>query len=386
MQNAIAGIEIMDRVKLIMALLMGFLISAWGGVNALWADQAPLLTVHFEPGKAFLSDADKSELRRFFESYTIGPQGRVFVVGYTDGTGTKTENHKLSRQRAETVRREIIDAFGIDAGIVMALGKAADIPLADNKTAKGRALNRRAEIYLANGQARKPQRPLGPDDPYWSDIQNLVRDAEEMIKERRLESALLKLRKAHALGADRYSDWHAVFGIAGYYTCAPPEETRAHLVAALDLDPYNFKAREYLSRMDARQKVSRAEVTKDMGRTIETAIGITAIAQQYEYLRLFEVEPLVHRQLETHPVDMWQCVDKQGAPVVYFFNHASAYQWAFAQAMSGTASPVAQAVRSSGLVQEIPSKANVQTPPPGKSTARTHAQNPGKIWESKIFK
>jgi hypothetical protein len=37
-------------------------------------------------------------------------------------------------------------------------------------------------------------------------------------------------------------------------------------------------------------------------------------------------------------------------------------------------------------VQEIPSKANVQTPPPGKSTARTHAQNPGKIWESKIFK
>jgi len=343
-----------------MVLLMGCLVSAWSGVTALKADSIPFLTVHFKTGKALLSDADKSELRRLFDYYTIGPQGRVFVVGYTDGKGTKTENQKLSRQRAETVRREIIGAFGIDAGIVMALGKAAAIPLADNKTAKGRALNRRAEIYLTNVQARKPQRALGPDDPYWSQIQDLVREAEEMIKERRLESALLRLKKAHALGADRYSDWHAVFGIAGYYNSAPPEEIRAHLVAALNMDPYNVKAREYLSRMDARQKVSRAEVTKDMGHSIETAIDITAIAQQYEYLRLFEVVPLVHRELETHPVDVWQCVDGQGAPVVYFFNHASAYQWAFSQASSDNASPGTQAVQAE------------------------HTSD--KIWEAKIFK
>jgi hypothetical protein len=377
---------IMNRIKFIMILLIGCLASAWGGANSFGADQAPILTVHFKPGKSVLSDADKSELRRLFQSFTIGSQGRVFVVGYTDGTGTKSENYKLSRKRAQTVRRAIISAFGVDADIVMALGKGADTPLADNKTVKGRALNRRVEIYLANSQARKPKRALGPDDPYWADIQKLVREAEGQIKARRLEGALQKLKKAHALGGDRYSDWHAAWGIAGYYAAAQPEQTRAHLVAALNLDPYNIKAREYLSRMEARQKVDRGEVTKEMGRSIESAIGITSAAQQYEYLRLFEVEPLAHQEMETHPVDMWQCVDRYGAPAIYFFNHASAYEWAFSQFSSGAALPGNQAVQSSGAAQAMSIKADVPPAPPGNGSARTDAQNPDKIWESRIFK
>jgi hypothetical protein len=376
----------MKRVKFMMIFLMGCLVSAWGGINVTGADPAPSLTVHFEPGKALLSNAEKSELQRLFKSYAIGSPGRVFVVGYTDGKGTKIENQKLSRQRAESVRREIIGTFGVDADIVMALGKGSDIPLADNKTAKGRALNRRAEIYLANGQARKSSQALGPDDPHWSDIQKLVREAEESIKARRLELALQKLKKARALGADNYAEWHAAWGIAGYYAAAPPEEIRVHLVSALHFDPYNFKAREYLSRMDARRKVSRAEVTKDMGRTVETAIGITAIAQQYEYLRLFEVEPLAHRKLEAHPVEMWQCVDNHGAPVVYYFNHSRAYDWAFAQAPAKAALPGVQAVPMNS--SEQPSLIDIDAPPPasGIPPAPSTAQNPDKIWESKIFK
>jgi len=376
----------MKSIKLIVVLLVGCLGSGWPGANAAGTDQDPAATVHFEPGKADLRAADKSELHRLFETYAPGAQGRVFVVGFADVKGAKADNYKLSRQRAETVRREIVSALGIDAGIVMALGKGSDNPVAENRTAKGRALNRRAEVYVVNGELRKPQRAFGPDAPNWSDIQNLVHEAEESIKAHRLGSALQKLKQAHALGADNYADWHAVRGIAGYYAAAPQEETHAHLVTALNLDPYNFKAREYLSRMEARQKVARKEVTKDMGRTLETAIGITTVAQQYEYLGLFEVQPLVHREMEMRPVDMWQCVDRQGAPVVYYFNRSQAYRWAFARSSEEMSTPGAQAVQSTIPEQTISTRGKISPSQPGNGTRLSEKQKSGRIRESKIFK
>lgn len=376
----------MKGIKLIIVLLAGCLGSAWPGANIAGADQDPAITVHFEPGKANLRAGDKSELRRLFETYELDARGRVFVVGHTDAKGSKTENDKLSRQRANAVRREIVSALGIDAGIVMSLGKGADNPVAENGTVKGRALNRRAEVYLVNGRVRKPQRAFGPDAPYRSDIQNLVHEAEKLIKSHNLDSALQKLKQAHALGADHYSDWHAVWGIAGYYAAASQEEIRTHLVTALNLDPDNFKAREYLSRLEARQKVARGEVAKDMGRTIETAIGVTTIAQQYEYLGLFGVEPLVHREMEMHPVDVWQCVDRQGAPVVYYFNRSQAYQWAFARRPEEIPAHSVQAVQSTGLEQTMATRENIPPPQPANGTSLSNKQKPGKVWESKIFK
>lgn len=355
----------MGHFRATIILLVASLAVIWTGARDLKADQTPSLIVHFEPGKIQVGGADKTELRKFFESYTLGPEAKVFVVGYTDATGPATGNRKLSRQRAQSVRHTIVTDCGIDAGMVIALGKGARMPVADNKTIKGRALNRRVEIFLANGQARKPPPAFGPDSPHWSEITEVVREAEQLIKARRMADALQKLKKAHALGADRYSQWHAALGIAGFYAEACLEQTRAHLAAALDLDPYNSKAREYLSRVDARVKVARAQVTKDMGRSAETAIVISDLAQQYEYLRLFEVEPQAHRVLEGQPVDRWQCLDRQGAPVVYYFDHSRVFRWA--------------------LAESPPSDANLRSARDDGADG-TGKQIPGRIWESKLFR
>jgi tetratricopeptide (TPR) repeat protein len=376
----------MIHSKSILILLLAFLFCAFAKTGSAGAEQEPSLVLHFEPGKTRLSTADKAELRRFFQAYTLDSRGRVFVVGYADAKGGKSENYRLSRNRADAVRREIIRVLGVDTDIVMSVGKGAESPVATNRTVQGRALNRRVEVYLANGKVREPPRVFGPGDPYLPQIQDLLRQADASIKARRLADAIQELKQAHALGADHYARWHTLSGIAGYYAGPDLAKARAHLAAAVNLEPFDADAREYLGRVDARQRVANGEVTKDMGHTRETAIGTTAMAQQHEFLRLFEVDPLTHRRLEPHPVEMWQCVDRQGAPVVYYFDVSRAYQLNFAQtpvaaSLSGvkTASPAVQAI-SGTVMSDKPTavEAGKSRPPAGK--------DPGRIWESKLFK
>lgn len=340
------------------------------------------LVLHFGSGKAFLGADDKAKLREFFQKYEVKPESRVFIVGYTDAVGDKHHNYQLSRKRAQAIRREIISAFGFDATVVMAMGRGEENPVADNRHASGRASNRRAEIYLANTGLRKPKRIYGSGDPYLTQIQALVKEAQTLVKQRRLGEAVQILKKARGMGGDHYSDWHATYAIAGFYAQASSAEMRAHLATALKMDPYNFIAREYLSRVDARERVARGEITCEMGLTADSAIDVTAVAQQYEYLRLFQVEPLAHRELEGRPIDVWECVTAQGAPVVYFFDHSRIYDWAFSK---GTATRLPKGGNIKKVVfqekKEVSPISKVAVPPPAPLS-----ENPGKVWESRVFK
>jgi hypothetical protein len=386
LESTLTGLGTMNRSKFILMLCLACLLVAWDGGWCADADQDPSVVLHFEVGKAHLSAAEKTELRRFFQTYDLGAKGRVFVVGYADAKGAKTENDRLSRKRADAVRREIVHTLGVDAGIVMSIGKGARSPVANNRTNHGRALNRRVEVYLANAQIRKPRRVYGPHDPYLGQIQAMLQQADEAIKAQRLTDALQKLKQAQSLGADHYAQWQALAGIAGYYGGADPSDTRAHLASAIHLDPFNADAREYLGRVEAGLKFAKGDVTKTMGHTIETAIPVNAMAQQYEFLRLFEVEPLTHRKLETRSVDMWQCVDRQGAPVVYYFNHSQVYRWAFARSAAANLSPVLGKASFSNKMVPGSAKEDVAAAS-GSDAARPPGQKEsGRIWESKIFK
>lgn len=355
------------------------------------ADESASVAVHFNKNKTSLAEAEKDKIRDLFHKYELGAKGRVFVVGYTDATGSKDYNNKLSRKRAHAVRREIISAFGINPSVVMAMGRGSKTPVADNKQTKGKAQNRRAEIYLVNATLRKPEREYGPNDPYFPAINILVQDADALVRERLFNDALRKLHEARALGGDHYSDWHTVYGIAGYYSGAPVDQVNAHLETAVQLDRYNFKAREFLSRVEARRKFAAGEVTKEMGRTVEEAIGVTAVAQEHEYMRLFGVEPFAHDKLDDRAVDVWQCVDQNKALVTYHFDHAKVYAWAFApkkaklKPQSANPGPKPSQSLPTGVAEGESS---------GQSAAvmETHApvgdisENPRRIWESELFK
>lgn len=73
---------------------------------------------------------------------------KIRIEGHTDNKGSPIENLDLSRDRASTVRRFLIENHRIDGARLVAQGFGADKPIADNKTPQGRAKNRRIEIVI----------------------------------------------------------------------------------------------------------------------------------------------------------------------------------------------------------------------------------------------
>ena len=71
----------------------------------------------------------------------------IVVAGYTDSTGSDRYNQKLSEDRATSVADFLVNKKVKPARLeVVGFGKKN--PVASNKTAKGRSLNRRVEITL----------------------------------------------------------------------------------------------------------------------------------------------------------------------------------------------------------------------------------------------
>ncbi len=87
----------------------------------------------------------------------------VEIQGHTDGAGLADANRKLSQKRAEAVVKYLVSK-GVDKSRLTAKGYGPDVPVADNKTAKGRQLNRRVEFHILDG-GKKGAPPPGPGVP-----------------------------------------------------------------------------------------------------------------------------------------------------------------------------------------------------------------------------
>lgn len=72
---------------------------------------------------------------------------KLDIEGHTDNTGTDKANVPLSQNRAKAVYDYIVGK-GIDASRLTSEGYGSSKPVADNKTAAGRAQNRRVELKL----------------------------------------------------------------------------------------------------------------------------------------------------------------------------------------------------------------------------------------------
>jgi OOP family OmpA-OmpF porin len=77
----------------------------------------------------------------------------VIAVGHTDSIGTEAYNQALSVRRADAVKAYLVEK-GIEKNRVYTEGKGEKQPVADNKTAEGRAKNRRVEIEVVGTRAK----------------------------------------------------------------------------------------------------------------------------------------------------------------------------------------------------------------------------------------
>jgi OOP family OmpA-OmpF porin len=107
----------------------------------------------FDFDKAVLKPAGKASL----DDLTSKLQGInlevIIGVGHTDSIGTDAYNQKLSIRRAEAVKA-YLQSKGIEANRIYTEGKGEKQPVADNKTAAGRAKNRRVEIEVVGTRSK----------------------------------------------------------------------------------------------------------------------------------------------------------------------------------------------------------------------------------------
>jgi outer membrane protein OmpA-like peptidoglycan-associated protein len=105
--------------------------------------------VNFETGKAELTPESQAILDGVAESLVANEEIKVQVGGHTDNTGSAALNKRLSAARAETVRQYLVSK-GVAAERLTARGYGPSKPVASNKTAEGRAQNRRVELTRLN--------------------------------------------------------------------------------------------------------------------------------------------------------------------------------------------------------------------------------------------
>jgi OOP family OmpA-OmpF porin len=106
-----------------------------------------------------------------FDKYVIKPEAKgklddlvsklagvtlevIVAVGHTDWIGTEAYNQGLSERRANAIKQYLVSK-GVEANRIYTEGKGEKQPVADNRTAEGRAKNRRVEIEVIGTRAVK---------------------------------------------------------------------------------------------------------------------------------------------------------------------------------------------------------------------------------------
>ena len=108
----------------------------------------------FDFDKAVLKPEGKAKLDDLASKVKAINLEVIIAVGHTDSVGSDAYNQKLSVRRAEAVKAYLVTK-GIEKNRVYTEGKSEKQPVADNKTAEGRAKNRRVEIEVVGTRPNK---------------------------------------------------------------------------------------------------------------------------------------------------------------------------------------------------------------------------------------
>jgi outer membrane protein OmpA-like peptidoglycan-associated protein len=102
---------------------------------------------NFETGKATLQETAYTVIDELVAYLNRKDDEKIELGGHTDNVGKPAKNLILSQGRANTVRAYLLTK-GIDPSRVTAKGYGSTKPIASNKTAAGKALNRRTEVKI----------------------------------------------------------------------------------------------------------------------------------------------------------------------------------------------------------------------------------------------
>ena len=274
----------------VLALLLVSAAGGRAGERPVMVGETPMHVLHFSANGVSLNDHQRAEIRKLSGSAALAAGHKVFVVGYTDGHGPSERNYILSFERAQAVRREMRKALKLAPEEILAIGRGAENPLADNRSAKGRAQNRRVEIHAARMPSSAEQGPLAAKQ---------AAAVEALVHRLRMEPAPAAFTTP--CGCCRRPASAAVSAWLSGTACTASAVT-------MPMRPWirfkNICARRYRwihsigmhvitwDEIEARAQVDGNRVNlPGMGSSVEAAIPI-ASKSPHQYLRLFKVKPL----------------------------------------------------------------------------------------------
>lgn len=106
--------------------------------------------VNFERGSARLTATARSTLDNVIETLNSYPDALIAIGAHTDSNGDDSANMALSRNRAITVAKYLINR-GVPKNLMSARAFGELVPIADNQSSDGRAQNRRVELVASKG-------------------------------------------------------------------------------------------------------------------------------------------------------------------------------------------------------------------------------------------
>jgi outer membrane protein OmpA-like peptidoglycan-associated protein len=110
-------------------------------------DAVVLQNIQFEFNSSALTEDSQTGIAMLTAFLKRNPELRVELAGHTDDVGNANYNLRLSSERAEVVRKALVDN-GIEASRLTAKGYGTTKPLVPNDSDEHRALNRRTEMIV----------------------------------------------------------------------------------------------------------------------------------------------------------------------------------------------------------------------------------------------
>lgn len=102
----------------------------------------------FISGSAKLQSSSFRGLNDVVKIMSENAEMSLVIDGHTDSDGSEESNQTLSENRAAAVKNYLVSK-GINESRITSIGHGESMPIADNKTAAGKKMNRRSELKLS---------------------------------------------------------------------------------------------------------------------------------------------------------------------------------------------------------------------------------------------
>jgi OmpA-OmpF porin, OOP family len=104
-------------------------------------------TLYFVGGSDQLTEESQRQVKAVLDAITQRPAPDLVVIGHTDRVGSLEDNDRLSRRRAETVRKLLLGQ-GVTAEQIAVTGRGERQPLVPTADEVAEPRNRRVEIQV----------------------------------------------------------------------------------------------------------------------------------------------------------------------------------------------------------------------------------------------